>query len=66
MLILQKWEVYVSEKEFWKRLKLLECKVNLREGCKRGWFTYSELNLLLDLIDFTYMMQSIWTVSVAK
>lgn len=60
---LQKWEVFVSEEEFWSRFNLLESKVGLRQGSKRGWFTYTELNLLLQLIDLSNVIQCFWNVS---
>ncbi|KAK6625074.1 hypothetical protein RUM43_005365 [Polyplax serrata] len=59
------WQVYVSEQEFWKRFNSLESKVGLRQGCKRGWFTYMELNMLFQLIDLSNFVKCLWNVTTA-
>ncbi|KAL0272435.1 UNVERIFIED_CONTAM: hypothetical protein PYX00_005404 [Menopon gallinae] len=60
-----KWEVFVSEKEFWDRFRIMERKLGLRQGCKRGWFTYTELHLLLELIDISNIVHSFCMVTTA-
>ncbi|GJQ75630.1 hypothetical protein Trydic_g17708 [Trypoxylus dichotomus] len=45
------WEIFVSEANFWKKLCDLERVLAKKEGVNRGWFTYSELNAILTLVD---------------
>lgn len=44
---------------FWKKLKSLETILAERQGTKRGWFTYTELQSLLDYIDVYVLMQKL-------
>jgi len=41
------WEIYVSDYEFFEKLKSIECVLAKRQGLKRGWLTYTELTQLL-------------------
>lgn len=38
------WKVYVSNEEFFDKVKSLESTLAQRQGINRGFFTYSELN----------------------
>lgn len=44
---------------FWKKLKSLETILAERQGTKRGWFTYTELQNLLDFIDLYVLIQKL-------
>ena len=57
------WEVYVSEEAFWTRLRGLERDVALNEGARRGWFSYADLDCLLEKVDIAAFAHSILTVS---
>lgn len=57
------WEVYVSEETFWTRLRGLERDVALNEGVRRGWFSYADLDCLLEKVDLPSLAHSILTVS---
>lgn len=56
---MQDWKVYVNEAMFWKKLKSLETILAERQGAKRGWFTYTELQNLLHYIDAYVLIQKI-------
>jgi len=58
------WEVFVKESLFWTRLRELEKNISLREGKKRGWFSYTELENLLDIVDTKALAQAIIMVSI--
>lgn len=49
----------MNESMFWKKLKSLETILAEREGTKRGWFTYTELQNLLDYIDAYVLIQKL-------
>lgn len=57
------WEVYVSEETFWTRLRGLERDVALNEGIRRGWFSYADLDCLLEKVDLASLVHSLLTVS---
>lgn len=57
------WEVYVNEETFWTRLRGLERDVALNEGVRRGWFSYADLDCLLEKVDLASLAHSILTVS---
>ncbi|GLH12007.1 Uncharacterized protein GBIM_16688 [Gryllus bimaculatus] len=57
------WEVFVSEQAFWNRLQELEKDVALREGKRRGWFSYSDLDHILEMLDLTTVAQTVISVS---
>lgn len=57
------WEVYVSEETFWTRLRGLERDVALNEGARRGWFSYADLDCLLEKVDLASLAHSVLTVS---
>lgn len=41
------WKIYVSNEEFFNKVKLLEATLAHRQGMNRGFFTYSEMNCVL-------------------
>ncbi|KRT78859.1 hypothetical protein AMK59_7042 [Oryctes borbonicus] len=45
------WEIFVSEANFWKKLCDLEHQLAKKQGMNRGWFTYTELNSILAVVD---------------
>lgn len=51
--------MFVNESMFWKKLKSLETILAERQGVKRGWFTYTELQNLLVYIDAFVLIQKI-------
>ncbi|KAL8576614.1 hypothetical protein ACOMHN_025089 [Nucella lapillus] len=42
------WELYIRKDDFDQAMLSVEKSVALREGMKRGWFSYTDLHLLLD------------------
>ena len=59
----QDWEVFVSEQAFWKRLCQMERDIALKEGKRRGWFSYTDMENLLDIVDLAALAQAVLTVS---
>jgi hypothetical protein len=59
----QEWEVYVSEQAFWTRLYRMEKAIALKEGKRRGWFSYTDLENLLDTVDLAAVARAVLTVS---
>lgn len=57
------WEVFVSERAFWTRLSKMERDIALKEGRRRGWFSYTELENLMNTVDLTALTQAVVTVS---
>ncbi|XP_026461909.1 protein CNPPD1-like [Ctenocephalides felis] len=60
------WKIFISDSKFWSEFEHLEQILALREANKRGWFTYSELSLLLpssDLAKLILCATGILTVS---
>ncbi|XP_069686078.1 protein CNPPD1 [Periplaneta americana] len=57
------WEVFVSERSFWTRLCRMEKDIALKEGKRRGWFSYTDLENLLDTVDIAALAQALITVS---
>lgn len=45
------WEIFVSDQTFWRKLSSIESIIGRNEGKNRGFFTYTELNNLLSVID---------------
>ncbi|CAG5124305.1 unnamed protein product, partial [Candidula unifasciata] len=41
------WKLFVQPREFEDTLAAIERRLALQEGCKRGWFTYTELDVLM-------------------
>jgi len=40
------WSLFVDEEDFNETLSQIECKVATRESLKRGWLTYTDMNVL--------------------
>ncbi|KAJ6648798.1 Protein CNPPD1 [Pseudolycoriella hygida] len=62
------WNLFVSNKEFFEKLKFVETEIAKRQGLERGWLTYTELsNLLPSLAIAKAFLQhtSIFVVSYA-
>ncbi|XP_014284864.1 protein CNPPD1 [Halyomorpha halys] len=57
------WKVFVNVDDFWKKLYMLEAKIALSEGKKRGWFSYTELEKLLDQLNAFLLAQAVFTIS---
>ncbi|KAG8228385.1 hypothetical protein J437_LFUL008235 [Ladona fulva] len=57
------WRVHVKESQFWERLEALEEAVAFREGHQRGWFTYSDVNYLLQTKELKLIAGALITVS---
>lgn len=54
----------MNEKTFWSRLNELERTIALRQGIERGgWFTYTDLQYLLNDIDLNQIIQSFLTAT---
>lgn len=41
------WNLFVSNKDFFDKLKLVEAEIGKRQGLERGWLTYTEISNLL-------------------
>ncbi len=41
------WNLFVSNKEFFEKLKFVEIEIAKRQGLERGWLTYTELTNLM-------------------
>lgn len=41
------WNLFVSNKEFFEKLKFVEIEIAKRQGLERGWLTYTELSNLM-------------------
>lgn len=59
------WKVHMDQSDFFNKLEDLEKVIASREGRKRGWFTYTDLQILLegDYINCLAVAQSLLTVS---
>lgn len=57
------WEVYVSEETFRARLHTIEAVLALREGKRRGWFSYTELTHLVHSVELLSLAHTIITMS---
>ncbi|GLV41914.1 uncharacterized protein CBL_00376 [Carabus blaptoides fortunei] len=57
------WNVFVREHTFWDRFDRLETDVALRQGSKRGWFTYTELKYLINVYEINQVLQTLVAVS---
>lgn len=59
------WEVFVSEEDFWTQLQSMEKTLAMREGKRRGWFSYSEISQLMESIEMMSVAQTLIMVSAA-
>lgn len=53
----------MSDRAFWTRLYRMEKDIALKEGKRRGWFSYTDLENLLDTVDLAALAQAVLTVS---
>nr|CAI5840172.1 unnamed protein product [Callosobruchus analis] len=58
------WEVYVSELNFWRKLRDLETQLAAKQGALRGFFTYTELEHLAATIEIYKLLNCLVTFSV--
>merc|ERR1739838_875716 len=58
------WRALVTAQEFQQMLNYMEARVALRNGRERGWFTYTDLNSLLNSKSITENMFNICTLFV--
>lgn len=57
------WNLFVSDELFMTRLEDLESYLALKEGRKRGYYSYTELLFLLEMVDFLSAARSFFTIS---
>lgn len=63
-IIFQDWNLFVSDELFMTRLEDLESYLALKEGRKRGYYSYTELLFLLEMVDFLSAARSFFTVII--
>lgn len=56
------WNVLVSQNEFYEKLKTVERLLAMKEGLSRGWFTYSELEMLMPTIEIAKRILNYTTI----
>lgn len=56
------WKINVGESEFYERLKAIERLLAMNEGLSRGWFTYSELELLMPSLEIAKQILNYTTI----
>lgn len=56
------WNILVSENEFYEKLKTVERLLAMKEGLSRGWFTYTELELLMPTIEIAKQILNYTTI----
>ncbi|XKL68574.1 hypothetical protein PGB90_004065 [Kerria lacca] len=54
-----KWEIYVADKQFWSKLIKVEKYLANQEGKRRGWYSYTELNILLSIYELSVLKELI-------
>ena len=66
------WNLLVSENEFYEKLRIVEKLMAMKEGLRRKWFTYTELELLLptvkiakDILNYSSIILFSYVCSVA-
>lgn len=62
------WNLFVSNKDFFEKLKFVEIEIAKRQGLERGWLTYTELsNLMPSLVIAKAFLQhaTIFAISYA-
>ncbi|XP_046618760.1 protein CNPPD1 [Neodiprion virginianus] len=57
------WTIFVCNNDFWDRLQRLERDIAYKEGQKRGWFSYTDLNFLMDSTQLMAVIQTVMSVS---
>lgn len=56
------WNILVSQNEFYEKLKTVERLLAMKEGLSRGWFTYTELEMMLPTIDIAKRILNYTTI----
>lgn len=56
------WNILVSENEFHEKLKTVERLLAMKEGLSRGWFTYTELEMLMPTIEIAKRILNYTTI----
>lgn len=56
------WNILVSENEFYEKLKTVERLLAMKEGLSRGWFTYTEMELLMPTIEIAKRILNYTTI----
>lgn len=56
------WNVLVSKNEFYEKLKTVERLLAMKEGLTRGWFTYTELEMLMPTIEIAKRILNYTTI----
>ncbi|XP_076290816.1 protein CNPPD1 [Lasioglossum baleicum] len=62
------WTVFVHNQDFWEKLQRLEKTIAYKEAQKRGWFSYTELNCLMNsmqLLSVAHTMINISSICLA-
>lgn len=61
--LFQNWTVFVHDEEFWRKLRNLERDIAHKEGRKRGWFSYTDLDALLKIEHLESLLSTVFNVS---
>lgn len=56
------WNILVSQSEFYEKLKTVEKLLAMKEGLSRGWFTYTELEMLMPTIEIAKQILNYTTI----
>ncbi|XP_031849619.1 protein CNPPD1 isoform X1 [Nomia melanderi] len=57
------WTVFVHNQDFWERLQRLEKAIAYKEAQKRGWFSYTELNCLMNSMQLLSIANAMINIS---
>ncbi|XP_078045249.1 protein CNPPD1 [Augochlora pura] len=57
------WTVFVNNQDFWERLQRLEKTIAYKEAQKRGWFSYTELNCLMNSMQLLTIANAVINIS---
>ncbi|XP_066586896.1 protein CNPPD1 [Prorops nasuta] len=57
------WSVFIHDKDFWNKLQDLEKSVAYKEARRRGWFSYTELNCLMNTAQLIALIQTVINAS---
>ncbi|XP_071511827.1 protein CNPPD1-like [Diadema antillarum] len=58
------WDLYIEPDEFYEFLHQMETWIALNEGHRRGWFSYSDMNVLMEHADWYSTLSSLLEQSV--
>lgn len=66
------WDLIVGKNEFYEKLKTVERLLAMKEGLARGWFTYTELEMLMPsleiakrILNYTTILMFSYALSIA-